>query len=293
MAKVVSIVKQSSDDADRVMVKVDGRDSISSDNKEALIAGLKSINVCIGNGDRAGADANSGTTAIGKGKEEEGQRVTGKKRNIDSEGTGAQCAGKSGCDDIHDDGTGSEQTKRKTKSNKKMKREDGATKPKNKKRVRDDFIPTPSTVTPSAKSERDTLSLSSLSSSSPLRGLTVLAYNVNGIRAALKRDLSTYLQRVDADILCLTEVKCEQHECPVDEDEWKSKFGYEHVYWSSSQERKGYAGSAVLSKVKPSSVTYGMPSQNYTRSYKNPKACACNRLRYIGIRILQTCNTYI
>lgn len=80
----------------------------------------------------------------------------------------------------------------------------------------------------------------------------ILTYNVNGIRAALTKDLLGFLQRENADIVCFQEIKAmpEQFDVTVFEP-----LGY-HCYWYPAQ-KKGYSGVAILTKTKPKNVVYG------------------------------------
>ena len=82
--------------------------------------------------------------------------------------------------------------------------------------------------------------------------MRVLSYNVNGIRAALKKGFADWLQAADPDLLCIQETKAlrEQVDTGVFED-----LGYHH-YWFSAQ-KKGYSGVAILTKKEPNKVVYG------------------------------------
>ena len=82
--------------------------------------------------------------------------------------------------------------------------------------------------------------------------MKVLSYNVNGIRAALKKGFTDWLQAADPDVLCIQETKAlqEQVDTGVFED-----LGYHH-YWFSAQ-KKGYSGVAILTKKEPNKVVYG------------------------------------
>ncbi len=82
--------------------------------------------------------------------------------------------------------------------------------------------------------------------------MRVLSYNVNGIRAALKKGFADWLQAADPDVLCVQETKAlqEQVDTGVFED-----LGYHH-YWFSAQ-KKGYSGVAILTKKEPNKVVYG------------------------------------
>lgn len=80
----------------------------------------------------------------------------------------------------------------------------------------------------------------------------ILSYNVNGIRAALRKDFASWLKTNNADIVCLQEIKAnvEQFDESVFTD-----LGYD-CYWNSAK-KKGYSGVAILSKTKPKHVEYG------------------------------------
>jgi len=80
----------------------------------------------------------------------------------------------------------------------------------------------------------------------------LISWNVNGVRAALKNGLGEFIDDSNPDILCLQEVKAEQHQ--VDGETWPSDY---HIYWNAAK-RKGYSGVAILSKLKPNQVIYGM-----------------------------------
>jgi exodeoxyribonuclease-3 len=80
----------------------------------------------------------------------------------------------------------------------------------------------------------------------------ILTYNLNGIRAALTKDLTLFLEREQADIVCFQEIKA--HPDQFDSSVFE-QMGY-FCYWYPA-EKKGYSGVAILSKIKPSVVEYG------------------------------------
>ncbi len=82
--------------------------------------------------------------------------------------------------------------------------------------------------------------------------MRIITYNVNGIRAAVKKGFIDWLKTDPADVICLQEIKAHKEDVP--EAEIKSA-GYE-VY-SFSAQKKGYSGVAILTKIKPSNVAYG------------------------------------
>ena len=81
---------------------------------------------------------------------------------------------------------------------------------------------------------------------------TILTYNINGIRAALKKDLNGWLAVTDADIVCLQEIKAKPEQ--FDQQAF-NKIGYE--CYINSAEKPGYSGVAILSKITPKHIEYG------------------------------------
>jgi exodeoxyribonuclease-3 len=90
--------------------------------------------------------------------------------------------------------------------------------------------------------------------------MKLYSWNVNGIRAVLKRgQLNPFLQAHQPDILCLQETKAERGQIEVELP------GY-HEYWNSAV-KKGYSGTAILSKHKPIAVVNGFP-ESFAKRYK-------------------------
>jgi len=88
--------------------------------------------------------------------------------------------------------------------------------------------------------------------------MKIVSYNINGIRAAINKDLLGWLHQSEADIVCFQELKASQEQFPVEEFE---KAGY-HCYWHSAI-KKGYSGVGLLSKVKPDKVIIGFGKDVY------------------------------
>lgn len=82
--------------------------------------------------------------------------------------------------------------------------------------------------------------------------MRIISYNVNGIRAAIKKGFLDWLATDPADIICLQETKAQKENIDINAIE---QLGYE-TYWFSAQ-KKGYSGVAVFTKITPKSVTYG------------------------------------
>ncbi|MFF3102811.1 exodeoxyribonuclease III [Viridibacillus arvi] len=81
-----------------------------------------------------------------------------------------------------------------------------------------------------------------------------VSWNVNGIRACLKKGFLDYFNEMDADFFCIQESKCQDGQVELDLP------GYEQ-YWNYA-ERKGYSGTAIFTKHTPLSVKYGVGDQS-------------------------------
>ena len=77
-----------------------------------------------------------------------------------------------------------------------------------------------------------------------------ISWNVNGLRAILKKDFLTIFNQLDADFFCLQETKLQANQVELDLP------GY-YQYWNYAQ-KNGYSGTAVFTKKVPLAVTYGM-----------------------------------
>lgn len=84
--------------------------------------------------------------------------------------------------------------------------------------------------------------------------MKLASWNVNGIRANIQHGFLEYLEAFSPDIIGLQEVKATLDQCPACLD--FESMGYT-ILWNSA-ERKGYSGTAILSKILPISVTYGL-----------------------------------
>ncbi|PJN92311.1 exodeoxyribonuclease III, partial [Bacillus sp. mrc49] len=80
--------------------------------------------------------------------------------------------------------------------------------------------------------------------------MKLVSWNVNGIRACVKKGFLDYFKEVDADIFCLQETKLQEGQISLELD------GY-HQYWNYAL-KKGYSGTAIFTKEKPLSVKYGV-----------------------------------
>lgn len=82
-----------------------------------------------------------------------------------------------------------------------------------------------------------------------------ISWNVNGLRACIQKGFVEYFNNADADIFCIQESKLQEGQVSLELD------GYDQ-YWNYAQ-KKGYSGTAVFSRIKPVSVSYGMGIQEH------------------------------
>ncbi len=80
--------------------------------------------------------------------------------------------------------------------------------------------------------------------------MKLISWNVNGIRACLEKGFPEVFAAMDADFFCLQETKAQPEQVALDLP------GYEQFWYSA--EKKGYSGTAIFTKHKPLSVTYGV-----------------------------------
>ena len=81
--------------------------------------------------------------------------------------------------------------------------------------------------------------------------MVFISWNVNGLRACMKKGFSEFYQAQRPDFLCLQETKMERGQADIPLGEGVLEF------WSSA-EKKGYSGTAVFARTEPLSVSYGM-----------------------------------
>mgnify|MGYP001354548760 FL=1 len=85
--------------------------------------------------------------------------------------------------------------------------------------------------------------------------MKIISWNVNGIRACLKKGLLDFIKSSDADILCFQETKANQEQVELELDGFNQ-------FWNSA-EKKGYSGTLILSKRNPSNSSLGMDIQKH------------------------------
>jgi exodeoxyribonuclease-3 len=83
--------------------------------------------------------------------------------------------------------------------------------------------------------------------------MTILSYNVNGIRAAMRKGLTNWLKDTNADVVCFQEIKALEEQIEI---EAFHRLGYKYTYWYPAK-KKGYSGVGIISKVKPNHIEFG------------------------------------
>ena len=104
--------------------------------------------------------------------------------------------------------------------------------------------------------------------------MKMISWNVNGIRACVKKGFMDYFNDVDADVFCIQESKLQEGQIDLNLP------GY-HQYWNYAQ-KKGYSGTALFSKKEPISVSYGLGIEEHdnegrviTAEYENYYVVTC------------------
>lgn len=80
--------------------------------------------------------------------------------------------------------------------------------------------------------------------------MKLISWNVNGIRACVKKGFLEFFHEVNADIFCIQETKMQEGQLELELE------GF-HQFWHSAV-KKGYSGTAVFSRTAPDTVAYGM-----------------------------------
>ena len=91
--------------------------------------------------------------------------------------------------------------------------------------------------------------------------MKLVSWNVNGIRACMKKGFTDFFKEVDADIFCIQETKMQVKEYENNQETeeviYSKVFENLYTYWNSA-EKKGYSGTAIFTRQKPIEVKYGI-----------------------------------
>ncbi|WXR61038.1 exodeoxyribonuclease III [Peptostreptococcaceae bacterium AGR-M142] len=87
--------------------------------------------------------------------------------------------------------------------------------------------------------------------------MKLISWNVNGLRACVKKGFLDYFKNINADMFCLQEIKLQEGQIELELE------GY-HTYWNYA-EKKGYSGTAIFTKIKPISEFYGIGIEEHDK----------------------------
>lgn len=85
--------------------------------------------------------------------------------------------------------------------------------------------------------------------------MLLVSWNVNGLRAAMKKGFADFFEQIDADLFAIQETKAQKHQLDFEIPDYYS-------YYNDAK-RKGYSGVAVYSKKEPLKVTYGIDREEH------------------------------
>lgn len=108
-------------------------------------------------------------------------------------------------------------------------------------------------VTPETNRNTSIVTCSKKNANGKSFNLKITSWNVSGVRAWLKKDGLSSMQREQPDLFCIQETKCSKTKLPQEIREVDGYFSY----WCASK-KEGYAGVGVLSKIQPLNVIYGI-----------------------------------
>ena len=81
-------------------------------------------------------------------------------------------------------------------------------------------------------------------------GMKFISWNVNGLRAVVKKGFKDYFNEINADFFCMQETKLQAGQIDLSFDNYES-------YWNYA-EKKGYSGTVIFTKHKPLQEFYGI-----------------------------------
>ena len=87
--------------------------------------------------------------------------------------------------------------------------------------------------------------------------MKLISWNVNGLRAIYKKGFINIFNELNADIFCIQETKMQEGQIELDLKDYYEYYNY--------AERKGYSGTAIFTKIKPLSVSYGIEVQEHDK----------------------------
>ena len=91
--------------------------------------------------------------------------------------------------------------------------------------------------------------------------MKLVSWNVNGLRAVINKGFVEFFKEIDADVFCIQETKMQEDQI---DDNIKEIFNGYNTYWNSA-EKKGYSGTAIMTKDKPLNVEYGIGIEEHDK----------------------------
>ena len=88
--------------------------------------------------------------------------------------------------------------------------------------------------------------------------MKIISWNVNGIRAVMKKDFEEQFRTIDADIFCIQETKAQ-----VDQVQTALAWIDDYHIFANHAEKKGYSGTALITKQEPIHVSYDIGSSEF------------------------------
>jgi exodeoxyribonuclease-3 len=85
--------------------------------------------------------------------------------------------------------------------------------------------------------------------------MKLVSWNVNGLRACVKKGFIDYFKEIGADIFCIQETKLQEGQISLDH-------GEEYMQYWNYATKKGYSGTAIFTRIKPLSVRYGLEEES-------------------------------
>uniref|UniRef100_A0A672NYF3 exodeoxyribonuclease III n=1 Tax=Sinocyclocheilus grahami TaxID=75366 RepID=A0A672NYF3_SINGR len=92
--------------------------------------------------------------------------------------------------------------------------------------------------------------------------MKITSWNVDGLRAWVKKKGLDWVRKEDPDVICLQETKCAEKALPSEITDMPE---YPHKYWAASEGKEGYSGVAMLCKSEPLNVTYGIGKEEHDK----------------------------
>lgn len=106
--------------------------------------------------------------------------------------------------------------------------------------------------------------------------MRIITWNVNGLRAVVKKGFEDFFHQSDVDVFCIQETKLQEGQLEIDLPEYKQYY--------NSAEKKGYSGTAVFTRIEPLSVSYDM--EDY------PEHCTEGRILTLEFEDFYLVNVY-